>query len=97
MAKRHHHMEHEARHDKKYNEGGYEGHQNRRHQEMKDSGMIQENHEAIANLPQEVMIKAWPYSGSYLPEGLDDTIKGINRQEAMDDGKRDRFNVPKKV
>ncbi len=91
MAKRHHHME------KKHSEGHYEGHSGRRHQEMHDAGMIHENHSAIANMPQEVMIKPWPDAGTYMPENLDDTIKGINRQVAMDDGKRSQHNVPKKV
>lgn len=80
-----------------YSEGHYEGSRSRREQEMHDSGMIRENHAAIANLPQEVMIKPWPSGGSYLPEGLDDTIRGVNHQEALDDGMRNKHNVPKKV
>jgi hypothetical protein len=65
-------------------EGGYEGMASRMDQETKDSGMIRENRSAIANLPQEVMIKPWPDGGSYLPEPLDDTITGINRQKSED-------------
>lgn len=83
MAKRHH-------------DGHYEGHHDRRRQEMHDAGMIHENHAAIANLPQEVMMKPWPSAGSYLPEGLDDTIKGINDQMAADDSKRSAHNKPHK-
>jgi len=96
MAKRHHHMEekHKAVH---HSSGHYEGHASRRDQEMHDAGMIRENHAAIANLPQEVMIKPWPAAGSYMPEELDDTIRGVNKQEAMDDGLRSKHNVPKKV
>jgi hypothetical protein len=86
MAKRHHH-----------NEGHYEGMSGRRTQEMQDAGMIRENPHAIANMPQEVMIKPWPSSGSYMPEHLDDTISGINKQMGMDDSKRSMHNVPKKV
>jgi hypothetical protein len=99
MAKRHHSSHHSSPHkmSHRYSEGHYEGHMNRRDQEMHDSGMIRENHAAIANMPQEVMIKPWPSAGSYLPEGLDDTIRGVNHQEALDDGLRAKHNVPKKV
>lgn len=82
---------------KRHYDGKYEGIESRRTQEMQDAGMIRENPAAIANLPQEVMIKPWPDAGSYMPENIDDTIKGINRQVAMDDGKRAAHNVPKKV
>jgi hypothetical protein len=87
--KRHHHSMH--------NEGHYEGMEGRRTQEMQDAGMIRENHAAIANLPQEVMIKPWPSSGNYMPEMLDDTIEGVNKQIRMDDEKRNKHLVPKKV
>jgi hypothetical protein len=96
MAKRHHHMDHKHA-AVPHNSGHYEGPANRRHQEMEDAGMIRENHAAIANLPQEVMIKPWPAAGSYMPEELDDTIRGVNKQEALDDRLRDKHNVPKKV
>jgi hypothetical protein len=56
----------------------------RRHQEMKDAGMIQEDHSATANLPQEVKYHAWPSSDEYPRYGLDDTIKGIDKQESED-------------
>ena len=63
---------------------GYAGMSGRRTQEAQDAGMIRENPSAIANLPQEVMIKPWPDGGSYLPENLDDTISGINKQKNQD-------------
>jgi len=84
-AKRHHHRE-----------GHYEGHEGRRHQEMRDAGMIHENHAAIANLPQEVMIKPWPDGGSYMPEKLDDSIRGVNEQISADDSKRMQHLKPHK-
>ncbi len=96
MAKRHH-SSHVRPHHGASHGGHYEGHSARRHQEMQDAGMIHENHAAIANMPQEVMIKPWPSAGSYLPEHLDDTISGVNRQMGMDDSKRSAHNVPKKV
>jgi len=103
MAKRHHSSHNKSNgslyeaQSSRYNEGNYEGEAHRRGQEMNDAGMIRENPAAIANLPQEVMIKPWPSSGSYMPEGLDDTIRGVNFQESLDDRMRDKNNVPKKV
>ena len=49
-------------------------------------GMIHEDHRAIANLPQEVMIKPYPMSPGYLPDMLDDTIEGVDRR--MEDNHR---------
>lgn len=71
MAKRHH-------------SGHYEGHDARRHQEMQDAGMIREDHSAIANMPQEVMMKPYPKDSDYMPEKLDDTIRGIDKQMDAD-------------
>lgn len=77
---------------------GYYGDQlARRTQEMQDAGMIRENPAAIANLPQEVMIKPYPKAGPYMPEGLDDTIAGVDRQMDYDDSKRAATMYPKKV
>lgn len=59
--------------------------------------MIYEDHRAIANLPQEVMIKAYPKTGPYLPEGLDDTQVGVDRQMDYDDSQRRAHFYPKKV
>jgi hypothetical protein len=64
---------------------------------MEDAGMIHEDMRAIANLPQEVMIKPYPRTGPYNPEGLDDTIKGVDRQMDYDDSKRAASFYPKKV
>lgn len=75
----------------------YAGMDTRRRQEMEDAGMIHEDHRAIANLPQEVMIKPYPKTGPYLPEGLDDTINGVDRQMDFDDSQRARHFYPKKV
>lgn len=56
----------------------------RRYQEMRDAGMIQEDHSATANLPQEVKYHAWPKADHYEDYGLDDTIRGIDKQEDTD-------------
>lgn len=75
----------------------YAGMDPRRRQELEDAGMIHEDHRAVANLPQEVMIKPYPMTGPYLPEGLDDTIRGVDRQiDVLDNRKRQEHNVPKK-
>ncbi len=78
-------------------DGHYAGDLARRHQEMQDAGMIHEDPRAIANMPQEVMIKPYPKPGPYLPEGLDDTIAGVDRQMDYDDEKRKESFYPKKV
>ena len=56
----------------------------RRYQEMRDAGMIREDHSATANLPQEVKYHDWPENHSYENYGLDDTIRGIDKQERED-------------
>jgi hypothetical protein len=75
----------------------YAGMDPRRRQELEDAGMIHEDHRAVANLPQEVMIKPYMHTGPYLPEELDDTIEGVNRQIDYDDSKRREHFYPKKV
>jgi hypothetical protein len=75
----------------------YAGQESRRRMEMEDAGMIHEDHRAIANMPQEVMIKPYPRTGPYLPEGIDDTIRGVDHQMDYDDSQRARNFYPKKV
>jgi hypothetical protein len=75
----------------------YAGVDPRRTQEMQDAGMIQEDPRAIANLPQEVKIKPYNMAGGYLPEDLDDTIAGVDRQMDYDGAKRAEHFYPKKV
>lgn len=69
----------------------------RRTQEMQEAGMIREDRSAIANLPQGVMIK--PYNNPYgaLPEIIDDTTRGADRQIEKDDRGTLRAFYPKKV
>jgi hypothetical protein len=81
---------------KRYHEGYYEGETGRRTQEMQDGGMIREDRMAIANLPQEVMMKPYPKDGMYMPEGLDDTIRGVDMQMDADDRQRAKHNKPHK-
>lgn len=89
MAKKRHHHE--------MSEGYYAGEKDRRRMEMHDAGMIQEDHSAIANLPQMPMMKPYPKERDYLPEDLDDTIRGIDGQIDLDNSKRRSHFMPKKV
>lgn len=75
----------------------YAGMEPRRRRELEDAGMIHEDHRAIANLPQEVMIKPYPMTGPYMPEELDDSEVGVRRQMDFDDSQRRSHFYPKKV
>ena len=75
----------------------YAGVDGRRHQEMQDAGMIREDRSQVANLPQNVMMKPYPRTGPYMPEGMDDTITGIDDQMDYDDSQRRAHWYPKKV
>jgi hypothetical protein len=100
MAKRHHSKHHMSEHEHrehKIHGGHYEGHNPRRRQEMEDAGMISEDHSAIANMPQNVIMKNYPTENDYTPENLDDTISGIERQKGMDYSKMRQHLMPKKV
>lgn len=59
--------------------------------------MLREDHRAIANMPQEVMIKAYPKTGPYMPEDLNDTIRNVDAQMDYDDKQRRAHFYPKKV
>ncbi len=85
-----------AKHKKYHDSGRHEAHEARRHDEMSEAGMIREDHSKIANLPQEVMMKPYPAAYSYEPEEYDDTIRGVDRQLAMDDNKRKKHWNPHK-
>lgn len=75
----------------------YAGADSRRRRELEDGGMIYEDHNAVANLPQNVIYKSYEKVNSYLPEELDDTIRGIDRQiDDLDGGKVRRHMNPKK-
>jgi hypothetical protein len=91
MAKRYHSGKMMEKHEY------YAGEESRRKQEHEDGGMIKEDHSAIANLPQSVMMKPYPRPGGYMPEDLDDTIRGIDEQMGADNSKRKAHFHPKKV
>lgn len=75
----------------------YAGMDARRRMEMEDAGMIHEDQRAIANLPQEVMIKPYEHVGPYMPQGLNDDIRGVDAQMGYDDDQRREHFYPKKV
>jgi len=54
-------------------------------QEKKDGAMIG-GATGLAHMPQNVVMKYYPSDGSYLPEGLNDGISGIDMQKSSDVG-----------
>jgi hypothetical protein len=83
MAKRHH-------------DGEYSGEKMRRKTEMRDAGMINDDKSAVANMPQEVKYTGWGNYFRGFDSNLDDTNRGIERQQREDEGMAKRHNVPKK-
>lgn len=70
---------------------------NRRHEEMRDAGMISEDHSAVANMPQNVKYVAWNKpSYGMVDENINDTISGINRQMSEDESKGRAGMLPRK-
>lgn len=96
MAKRYHDSGNMGVRSKSMDRGTYADLAGKRTQEAEDGGMIREDRSAIANLPQEVMIKPYRMSDSYMPESLDDTIDGVDRQMGMDRSKRNEHLSPHK-
>lgn len=89
--------------DHSENKGAYAGHRPfhgdpRRAQEYRDGDMIHEDYHAIANLPQEVMMKEYSMlTGSYMYEGsLDDTATGIDRQRDHNASMQRKHGRPQK-
>ena len=77
--------------------GSYEGMDERRAQEREDSAMMGEMVGSHANMPQDLVIKNYPKAGYSMPEGLDDTIGGVDSQITEDGSKRRSNMKPKKV
>jgi len=99
MKKRHHHSmdgDHMLNREMKSKEY-YAGVDSRRRMEHEDGGMINEDHNAIANLPQGVVMRPYPPTGPMLPEHLDDSIRSVDYQMDEDDRQRARHNMPRKA
>lgn len=65
---------------KRFFAGSYTGVDARRSQEARDSGMISESSTGIAHMPQEVIYREYPAQTYNMPEGLNDSMSGIDRQ-----------------
>jgi hypothetical protein len=61
-------------------------------------GMISEDKGAVANLPQNVVMKEYPKDGSSpLPESINDKLSGIDAQMGMNNSKKNSGMKPKKL
>ncbi len=67
---------------KRYHTGEefYASMDSRRALEKKDSGMISEDHSAMANMPQNVIMRQYAQTDYAMYPKLDDTITGIDYQ-----------------
>lgn len=102
MAKRYHQTKKDRMHERegmksRLGESFYDSYDERRALERRDSEMISEDHSAIANMPQNVIMREYPKTHGYTPEDLDDTIRGIDRQMDMDNSQKMKNYMPKKV
>ena len=79
-ARRDEHLGEERAMRKRFYSGDYSGLNSARNLEKRDSEMINEDHAAFANLPQQPVIKAWPKAGHYADYALNDDIEGIDHQ-----------------
>lgn len=80
MAERYHQGPHDSRSER-----------SRRHKEMYGMGMIDEDHSAVANLPQGVKMGSYEQTGPWMPEIIDDTLKGVDKQMDRDDSQRRKY------
>jgi hypothetical protein len=60
-------------------------------------GYLTEDHNQVANLPQNVIYRPYGDPVPYLPQEIDDTITGIDRQRGYDMKKAMQHLYPKKV
>lgn len=74
----------------------YAGMDPRRRQEMADANMISEDNKAVANLPQNVIMREYPKArfGGY--SELNDTLMGIDIQMNDDDKEMKKMRFPEK-
>lgn len=79
-----------------HSDSDYSDYDSRRRRERRDGAMIHEDHNAPANLPQQVMLKYWENNQGYLPEVIDDTIRSVDNQIRSDDHERSKGMKPHK-
>ena len=96
MAQRFHEVHHSKK-ETKITDGAYSDADATARMQYHDSMMISEDRSAVANLPQQVIMKNWADHEAYLPDILDDTIVGVDKQINYDNKKRSEHFVPKKV
>lgn len=68
----------------------------RRKTEYRDGEMLNEDRSAIANMPQNIMMKQYPMPVYGMPENLDDGIRGVDNQITADSQAIRRNLYPKK-
>lgn len=68
----------------------------RRAQERKDFGMISEDHSAMANLPQNVVMREYSGNSHNFDADINDTIRGVDGQISSDIGKANANKKPHK-
>lgn len=74
----------------------YAGYDARRRREIEDGNMLNENHSAIANMPQEVKYHDWPASPIGASYNLNDDIRGIDNQMRDDLRGEKKGEMPEK-
>jgi hypothetical protein len=72
----------------------YAGLDPRRRQEVADSGMIQEDHTQMANLPRQARHFEYPKAGYYSTPYIADSLRGIDNQSDDDGYPTVRFRHP---
>jgi hypothetical protein len=82
MAKKHYH--HGSKADGFKHREMYAGKTMRSEMDRENSHMIGEDHHAIANMPQHVVMRSWPKGYDYVDYHLNDTISGIDTQRKSD-------------
>jgi len=91
---RHEEMEH-GESMKKLGSSYYDGYDNRREDEREAGHMIPDDRTSFANMPQNVIFKAYPTTSGASYE-LDDTIKGVDEQNKRDGRKIKHERYPSK-
>lgn len=80
-----------------YNSGYYEGAAETARQEAADGDMLKEDRSAVANMPQNLIMKPYPKTPGYSESSIDDSIRGIDEQMRADHAKKMAHFKPKKV
>ena len=94
MAK--HKRYHQSKKDRRHESRG-EHEFERRHEAMREDGMINEDRSAVANMPQNVMMKPYPSYDGYMPEEADDTMHRIDEMMHESDNKIRAHIKPRKA